>query len=228
MFFYNRAVANKSVSAHAITLGKIMNEKILEQLEVNQNKYEEGTINGVQMTAFVVENIGECSDFDDVETLLMYCMNDESGVGLECAKILASKAIDLRETDLLRSVERNEIPVSRTVEMLILANSFSKYSRPNDKEIYQTIFAKAHAGAKDAFDYQLLANSLYEACNNIGDLNIDANFTLTIELIKKAADIAVEENNILCFEALAYMAKDRLKDKELIKSIAAQKKKIKK
>jgi hypothetical protein len=29
------------VSAHAITLGKIMNEKILEQLEVNQNKYEE-------------------------------------------------------------------------------------------------------------------------------------------------------------------------------------------
>ena len=205
-----------------------MNEKIIEQLEVNQNKYEEGTINGVQMTAFVAENIGECSDFDDVSTLLNYCMNDESGVGLECAKILATKALDLRKTDLLRPVERRGGPVSRTSEMLILANSFSRYSRPNDKEIYQTIFAKAHADAKDAFDYQMLADSLYLACNNIGDLNIDTNFTLTSDLIKKAADLAAEENNILCFEAIDYMAKDRLKDKELIKFIAAQKKKIKK
>jgi hypothetical protein len=180
------------------------------------------------MTAFVVKNIQECSDIDDVELLLMYCLNDESGVGLECAKKLAAKAVGLRETDVLQPVVRNGIPVSKSVEMLILANSFSKYSKPNDKEIYLKIFGKAHTYAKDSFDNQLLAHSLYQACNNIGDQTIDTNFTLTTELIKKAANLSVEESNTACFEALTYMAKDRLKDKELVKFISTQKKKTKK
>ena len=202
-----------------------MNEKILEILEQNQIKFDEKKIDAAEMGAFAKKSVDQCEDLDEVCTLIFYCLNDDSGVGLGIAKDIAAQALALRKSGCLRPVERNG-PVSATVELLILAKAFAKYGKPNDKEIYLSIFERAREEAKKAFDYQLLSYSLFEACDCFGDPLMDVDFVLTKDLVRRAADLSFEEKNIACINDLSYLAKDRLKDKDLVKYIAARKKKI--
>ncbi len=179
------------------------------------------------MVNIVSQYVDKCVDFDDIRSMIFYYITDETGVGIGFAKDLVDKALRLRSAGKLAAVERNHSPISKTAEMLILADSFADYSRPKDKEAYLSLFAKAHGAAETSFDFQLLAGSLCAACGNIEDPSIDSEFVLTKELVKKAAELALEENSIGGIEDMAYMAKDRLGDKDLAKYIATLKKKLK-
>lgn len=205
-----------------------MDDKILETLEFNQSKFAENKINSTQLGKAICEFVDKCESFDDVATLISYCRNDESGAAIIVAKNMVEQALLLRREGKIGPVDRNGQPASVTVELLILANSFAKYSPPNDKETYLSLFKRAHDAAGGSFDFRQLAGSLYNACKNIGDSTIDPDFVLTKELVKKAADLSLEENSLRGIEDMASMAKDQLKDKDLTKYVATLKKKLKK
>ena len=205
-----------------------MDDKILEVLDSNQSKFEENKIDSTQMGKAICGCVDKCSDFDDVETLVFYCIKDESGSGIGYAKEVVEKALLLRKAGKISPVDRNGKAVSEAIELLILANSFAKFSRPNDKDTYLSLFSKARVVAGGSFDFQMLAGSLYDACKNIEDSNIDPDFALTKELIKKAADLSFEENSLQGIEDMASMAKSQINDKDLVKYVTALKKKLKK
>ena len=205
-----------------------MDDKILEALDSNQSKFEENKIDSTQMGKSICGFVDKCNNFDDVETLVFYCIKDESGSGIGFAKEVVEKALLLRKAGKIGPVDRNGKAVSETIELLILANSFAKFSRPNDKDTYLSLFNKAHVVAGGSFDFRMLAGSLYDACKNIEDSTIDPDFALTKELVKKAADLSLEENSLRGIEDMASMAESQMNDNDLAKYVAALKKKIKK
>ena len=204
-----------------------MDAKILETLDSNLTKFEGNKIDSTQMGEVIFQFVEKCDDFDDVETLIFYCVKDESGKGIEFAIKVIEKAVLLRKNGAIGPVNRNGKIVTETVELIILANSIAKFSTPNDKQTYLSLFNKAHTAAKVSFDFQILAASLFSACENFEDPTLDIDFTLTKLLAKKTADLSLEENNLLGIESIESMAKDQLKDKDLAKYVTALKKKIK-
>ena len=205
-----------------------MDEKIHETLDSNQSKFEKNKIDSTQLGKAICGFVDKCNSFDDVQTLVFYCIQDESGSGIGFAKEVVAKALLLRKAGEIGPVDRNGKAVSETIELLILADSFAKFSRPNDKDTYLSLFNKAHDVSGGSFDFRMLAGSLYDACGNIEDSTIDPDFVLTKELVKKAADLSLEENSLLGIEHMASMAKSQINDKDLAKYVAALKKKIKK
>jgi hypothetical protein len=63
-----------------------MDEKILEVLDSNQSKFEESKIDSTQVGKAICGFVDKCSNFDDVEILIYYCIKDESGLGIRFAK----------------------------------------------------------------------------------------------------------------------------------------------
>jgi hypothetical protein len=205
-----------------------MDDKILDALDLNQSKFEENKIDSTQRGKVICGFVDKCQNFNDVETLVLRCIEDKSGPGILFAKEAVEKALVLRKSGKIGPIDRNGKAVSETIELLILANSFAKFCQPNDKETYLSLFNKAHVAAVGSFDFRMLAGSLYDACRNIEDTTIDPDFALTKELAKKAADLSLDENSLLGIEDMASMAKNQLNDKDLAKYVAALKKKIKK
>jgi hypothetical protein len=205
-----------------------MDDKILETLDLNESKFEENKIDSTQMGKAIFGFVDKCNNFDDVETLVSYCIKDKSGSGIQFAKEVVEKALLLRKEGKIGPVHRKGQEVSETIELLILANSFAKFSRPNDKGTFLDLFNKAHGVAVGSFDFRQLAGALFDACKNIEDPTIDQDFSLTKELVKKAADLSLEENSLLGIDDMASMAKSQLGDKDLTKYVATLKKKIKK
>lgn len=205
-----------------------MEEKIVEALDLIQTKYEENKITPAKYGNEVLTYFDKCINFDDVGLLINYLLCDESGSGIEFAKDAAEKALLKRKSQGFSPVQRGGETISETAEMTILAESFAQYSKPQDKNTFSKFHKLAHDAAKKAFDYHLLALTLYSASQNIDDPAIDTDFVLTKELIKKSADLYVEDNSESGIEDLLYMAKNKLKDKDLVKYLTALKKKLKK
>jgi len=207
-----------------------MEDKIIEALDLNQSKFEENKIDSTQLGNAICGFVDKCTNFSDVEILIFYCLQDESGSGIKFAKQVVDKALLLRKTGKIGQVLRNGKETSETYQLLILANSFAKCDRPNDKDTYLSLFNMAHVVANGSMDFRMLAGSFYSACVNIEDSSIDPDFVLTKELIKKAADLSLEENSLPGIEDMASMAKEsrQLNDKDLVKYITALKKKLKK
>lgn len=205
-----------------------MEEKIVEALDLIQTKLEENKITPTKYGNEILTYFDKCINVDDVGLLIHYLLCDESGSGIEFAKDVAEKALLKKKSQNFEPVHRGDMTISETAEMIILAESFAKYSKPQDKNTFSKIFKLAHNAAKKAFDYHLLALNLYSACQNIDDPTIDTDFVLTKELIKKSADLYAEDNSTNGIEDLLYMAKNKLEDKDLVKYLTALKKKLKK
>lgn len=203
-----------------------MYQKFQDLLEEIKNNYLNKNTDSNQMSNSIFELLIECSDLDDVDLLLHYCFTDESIAGLESAKKLADAADLMMEKGVFSSSTRNNIPLSKAIEYSRLAENFAKYSRMMNKEYYVKYFIKAEKNAKNAFDFLILAESIYKAHEYFADQHIDDDFKKMKFFIAKSADLCLVENNKSGLDQLVDMVKDRLKDKELAKSINARKKKI--
>ncbi len=205
-----------------------MDNRISEILEENAGKFNNKEIDSTQMLKKVEEFFDQCTDFDDVEKLISYCLYDESGAGIVVAKSLAQRAVTQRAQGKIGPTDRFGKSVSQAVENLILAKSFAQYATPHDKNEFMMYFNKANELASDSFDYRLLAGRLYEACRDIGDPTIDPDFVRTKTLMQRAVDLSVQENSLPGLEDMESMAKTQINDKDYAKSITALKKKVKK
>lgn len=205
-----------------------MDAKIADALDLIQTKFEENKITPDEYGSEVVTYFDKCTNIDDVSSLINYLIRDESGSDIKLAKDVAEKALLQKKSNGYGLVYRGVETISETAEMLLLADCFSGYSKPQDRDTFLKIYKLALDAAKEAFDYHLLAMSLVNACKNIEDPTVDSDFKLTKDLIRKAADMYVDGNVESGVNDLLYMAKNTLKDKDLVKYLTAIKKKLKK
>lgn len=205
-----------------------MDSKIADALDLIQTKFEENKITPAEYGSVVVTYFDKCTNIDDVSSLIGYLIRDESGSGIKLAKDVAEKALLQKQSNGYGLVYRGVETISATSEMLLLAECFAGYSKPQDRDTFLKIYKLALDADKEAFDYHLLAMKLVDACKNIEDPTIDSDFELTKNLIKKAADLYVDGSVESGVNDLLYMAKITLKDKDLVKYLTAIKKKLKK
>jgi len=205
-----------------------MDSKIADALDLIQAEFEENKITPAEYGSKVVTYFDKCTNIDHVSSLIGYLICDESGSGIKLAKDVAEKALLQKKSNSYGLVYRGVETISETAEMLLLADCFAGYSKPQDRDTFLKIYKLALDAAKEAFDYHLLAMNLVSACKNIEDPTIDSDFELTKDLIKKAVDLYVAGSVESGVNDLLYMAKITLKDKDLVKYLTAIKKKLKK
>ncbi len=204
-----------------------MEIEIAEALNKNSEKFKSQEIDLTQMLKVVEECFEKCVNFDDLESIILYCLEDKSGAGIALAKTLTERAVHKREQGQLKPVERFGKAVSLTIEFLIIANAFVRY-QPNGKELFMVYFNRADGLASESFDYRQLAGSLYDACWKAEDPTIDPDYVRTRELMRRAVELSVQENSLTGLEDMESMAKDQINDKDFAKSITALKRKMKK
>jgi len=84
-----------------------MEDKIIEALDLNQSKFEENKIDSTQLGNAICGFVDKCTNFSDVEILIFYCLQDESGSGIKFAKQVVDKALLLRNWSSLKKWQRN-------------------------------------------------------------------------------------------------------------------------
>jgi hypothetical protein len=191
-------------------------------------KYKEGEIDWQVMSKILLEALNQCENFDDVTSLIKYCLDDESRAGLECAKNIADSAHKMRESQKLKVLDRNGKACSKTVEYIVLANTFAKFSCAQDRSYFLKFFQIANDAGDNCLGYRLLAGTPYDARGNLQDETLDPELQTTKALSLKAGELCVSENSVNGIDDMIYLAKNKVDDKDLTKSLIAFKKKIKK
>lgn len=126
-----------------------MEAHLSDSLDADFRNYQEGGIDWQAMSKILLDALNKCENFDDVTSLINYCLDDEGGMGLECAKDIADSAYTMRESQKLKALDRNGNACSKTVEYIVLANSFAKFSCTQDKSYFLKFFQVAKDALKN-------------------------------------------------------------------------------
>ena len=205
-----------------------MKDEETAALDALQESFSSGSMSASAYLKDIAKFTKNCTNLDDVSTLIFYCLADESGQGIAAATNVADQALNRFTARGYKPTQRNGEDVTKAVDALIVADSFAKYSRPNDEKKYWEWYEIALQNAANSFDYRLLSGSLIDACKNIEGNNLDPDRKHVTAMVRKAADMCLAEGNIRGMDDVAYMAKNQLQDKELTKYVNALKKKMSK